>query len=155
MRTASAWAAVIAIFLVGILVGVLATLVWTGVRPGPAPPPGPGPGGGPPPDGAFFLERMGRALELTDEQSEEIAEILRASREEAEGFRREMHERFREHMDRTRAAIEEVLTPEQRERFERFNRRYGRWAERFLMERMRERGPRPGPGRGGRLGREP
>lgn len=58
-----------------------------------------------------FLRRMGRDLELTMEQQEKIDAILKESQEKT---RKALHEQFQE----TKAAFREVLTPEQRERFD-------------------------------------
>lgn len=83
----------------------------------------------PPPGGALwmlgergqgFLDVLSERLDLTDVQRERIMDILLEQRERVDASLRQMRPRFEEHLGSTRAAIREVLTPAQRERFERF-----------------------------------
>jgi Spy/CpxP family protein refolding chaperone len=96
-------------FALGLVVGVLfARSVFL-----PRPPMGfhHGPGGGPPGYGMMmgFLERR---LDLSKEQSEKIERIVEASRAQADSIRAQ-----------ARGQIQQVLTPEQREKWERMNNR--------------------------------
>jgi len=121
------------LFLFGILIGALGMHLYYAQRF-----PGPRPGGGPPHQrgmGPFFVERLERDLELTPEQIGRIEEIVHESRIEFEGLRREMRPRLRDQMDRTTERIAEVLTPEQREKFERLRGRPDRRMERFFLGR--------------------
>jgi Spy/CpxP family protein refolding chaperone len=58
-----------------------------------------------------FLRRMGRDLDLTREQREKIDKILSESQEQT---RKALHEQFQQ----TKAAFREVLTDEQKARFD-------------------------------------
>jgi Spy/CpxP family protein refolding chaperone len=118
-------AAVLALFLVGIGVGILGTHLYLLHARGPA--------DGPAPGAARFHARMERALDLTEEQKRQVRAILRDSRREADALHREMLPRVRAHMEATADRIREVLTPEQRERFDEFRRRQGRRAEHFFL----------------------
>ena len=131
------------LFLLGVLVGALAMQLYHSVN---APDPRRLPGRGPAhrPDFADLLERR---LDLTPDQVQRIDVILAESRAEAEAFHEEMLPRVREQMERTRERISEVLTPEQRERFEELHRRHRGRAERFFLGRR--------PGRRGEMGPPP
>jgi len=59
---------------------------------------------------------------------------------EADEIRRELRPRLEQHLERTRARFEALLTPEQRAKFERLYRE-DRRAERFFLENP----PRPAP----------
>ena len=87
----------------------------------------------------MFGEVLERRLELSEQQSRQIREILQATRRESAQMRREMRPRIEELLERTRNEIEEVLTPEQRERFEKMRRQRHRRMDQFLL------GPPPGP----------
>ena len=65
------------------------------------------------------------------------------SRVEGHALREEMRPRVTEMMRRTTERIEEVLTPEQRERFAELQEQHRGRAERFML------GPPGGPGRRG------
>lgn len=125
MRRSTAIAAVIGLFLVGILVGVFGThlfylhhlrepgwLVKAGTR--------------------LLAADLKRDLDLTPEQEREIDAILAESRQDVIALRREMTPRVLAILDRSRSRIAEVLTPEQRQRFERFRERRGARLRRFL-----------------------
>jgi Spy/CpxP family protein refolding chaperone len=58
-----------------------------------------------------FLRRMGRDLDLTQEQRDRIDKILTESQEQT---RKAVHEEFQ----RTKTAFREVLTPEQQTKFD-------------------------------------
>ncbi len=80
-----------------------------------------------------FAARLERHLDLTEKQRRLIDEIVAESRSEANALHDEMLPRVREHMRRTHDRILEVLTPEQRERFEELSSRHHRRAERFFL----------------------
>ena len=150
MRRPVALLSIACVFLVGILVGALGThllYVRSFPRPDELPRGGrPGLRGGPA-VGPRFAERLERQLGLSEEQRREIDEILRESRKESNGLHDEMLPRIRAQVERTRQRIFEVLTPEQREEFERLREEH-RGAERFFLGGdVRHR--RKGPGRRG------
>ena len=103
---------------------------------------------GPPP---FFGGRLGprleRHLELTPEQGEQLRDILDETRREAEALRRDLAPRMREVLERSEERIREILTPEQRQRFEEIRRQHRRRSDRFFGGRGERRGPgrRPPP----------
>jgi len=131
------------LFLLGILVGALAMHLYHEVRSSDHPRFA-GPGRTHRPD---FSQRLERELDLTPEQMQRIDVILAESRAEGEALHAEMLPRVREQMERTRERIAEVLTPEQRERFEELHRRFRGRAERFFLGHR--------PGRRGEMGRPP
>jgi Spy/CpxP family protein refolding chaperone len=151
MKRPVALLSIACVFLVGILTGALVThllYVRSFPQPGERPRferPGMrgGPGGGP-----RFVERLQNQLGLTPEQRSEIDEILRQSRIESDEIHEEMLPRIRAQLDRTRQRIFEVLTPEQREEFERLRKEHRGRAEQFFLGGEMRRG-RPGR-RGGR-----
>lgn len=80
---------------------------------------GPGGGrGGFGPGGDRLLERFVRNLELSEEQREQVRQILDESRERMMTHRHEVQEQLRELSSDTRDRIGQLLTPEQRERLE-------------------------------------
>jgi hypothetical protein len=135
-------AAVVSLFFVGVVVGALGTHLFYAkqLRQAAAPPE------------AFvrgFEMQLERALDLTPDQMTSIREILREGHLESERLREELRPRVRAHMERMHARIDEVLSPEQRERFEEFRERQGRRADMFFL------GPGHGPGHGPPPGRGP
>jgi Spy/CpxP family protein refolding chaperone len=62
-----------------------------------------------------FLRRAGRDLQLTPEQRERLDKIIKESQERT---RKVMSPYLREELQRTRAEFREVLTPEQRPKFD-------------------------------------
>lgn len=88
--------------------------------------PPPGRGG---PGGAIFPRNpsFARQLDLTPQQRQQIEEILRAERSKADSVLRAVRPVLRARYDSANASIRAVLTPEQRDRFDR------------LRERRRER----------------
>lgn len=132
------WAllALAGLFLLGTLAGGLGAHLYY-ARAIDRPPPGP-----PPIFGRFMGPRLERALDLTPEQADQLRRVLEESRREAEAMRREMAPRMREMMVRGEARIEEILTPEQHERFDELRRRHRHRAERFFGGRDGRRGPR-------------
>lgn len=104
----------------------------------PAAPPAPAaesrPGARPP---VFAEGPLDGRLELTRAQRDSISLILTRDRARADSLYREFRPRLRSRFDSTAAAVEAVLTPEQREEWRRIRQeRRGRW-------RDGERGPRP------------
>lgn len=142
MKRSIAFVYVLGLFLLGILIGALGMHLWDAQRPAPGPFGGRGgmqrpghemrrgPGHGP---GPFFLERLGRQLDLSPEQKESIAEIIDESHREAGALREEILPKVHAQLEQTRQRILEVLTPEQRERFEEFDRRHRRTLERGVL----------------------
>ncbi len=111
---------VLVVFLAGLGTGIVAT-PWLGL--GPRPGFGPGRGGPPvPPISGRMLERIGPRLGLSDEQSERLAVLFDARRERfrtiGREMRREMRDRFAAEQETLRAAIAEILSPEQMHLFE-------------------------------------
>jgi hypothetical protein len=94
---------------------------------------------------AGFLNRMERHLGLSAEQMRQIEQILAQSHAESEAIRAEVLPRVRGQMERTHQRLLDVLTPEQREKFEKLRRRHHGWTERFLLGHGHGP-PRPGYG---------
>ena len=118
-------------FVAGALGGVAADRLLA-----PSPPAAqgvPGPPGRAGPGGAIFPRNLplARQLDLTPEQREQSDTLLREERTKADSVLRAVRPVLQARYDSASAAIRAVLTPEQRERFDRFreNRR----------ERMRPR----------------
>lgn len=145
MRRGLAVLAVIGLFLIGVLIGAFAThlfyvrLLWQ-------------PWGSTSERVRMFSERLDGRLDLTREQRREIDHILEDSRREARAIRDDVRPRIEAQLRQTRERIEAVLTPEQREKFERLARRHRRWAEQFFLGppggRRGPSPPPPGKGRG-------
>jgi Spy/CpxP family protein refolding chaperone len=111
---------VLVVFLAGLGAGIVAA-PWIGF--GPRPGFGPGRGGPPvPPISGRMLERIGSRLDLSDDQSERLSALFDARRERFRSIgremRREMRARFVAEQETLRAAIAEILTPAQMERFD-------------------------------------
>jgi Spy/CpxP family protein refolding chaperone len=118
---------VLAVFCVGLAGGVLIgrrlpidRVAERGFRrPPDGPGPGPlGPGRGGPMRG-LLLERLGRDLDLTADQRTQIDAVLTSRRTRLEELRRDVNERFDAEQRELLDEIRKVLTPEQREKFER------------------------------------
>jgi Spy/CpxP family protein refolding chaperone len=132
----TALAAVFSLFVVGVLVGGFAVHLYYAEQPR----------GGWDRGERFrsvrFVERLERDLSLTTEQRARIDEILQQARIESDRLHRELVPRVREHMERTRAEIRDVLTPEQQAKFDALRERYRERAEHFLLGRgARGHGP--------------
>jgi len=140
MNKSIAFVAVLGLFILGILIGALGMHLVYAHR-FPAPPERPEEAGM---HGRAFFARLDRHLELNADQRERIGQIMLESREAGEEMHEEMLPRVHELMDSTRASILEVLTPAQRQKFERLMRRHRRDAEHFFLGR----GPRDGRGQG-------
>jgi len=132
VKRSLALVSVAGLFLLGILIGALGMHLYYATKfPGP---PGFGPRGHRP-GGPFMGERLERELGLSVEQKQRIDEIIRESRVEGEALREEMFPRVHAQMERTRERIMEVLTPEQREKFEELRHRHRGRADRFFLGR--------------------
>lgn len=138
MKKPVALVAMAALFLIGALAGALATHLYYArqlQRPG-----------GPPAMAAErFAMRLERQLELTAEQKQRIDEIIRESHEESRALREQLSPEVRAHMERTHERILEILTPEQREKFEEVRRRNRRRFDQFFLGPGRGRGHGHGP----------
>lgn len=126
-----------AVFLAGAAVGAAFERART-----PDPPPVAGPPHGRPP--IFAAEGpLGERLGLTAAQRDSIRQILERDRRRAETLYREFHPRLRARFDSTRAAVDSVLTPEQRAEWERRRARHHMRREHRPL-RPRERRPPAG-----------
>ena len=118
MKRSTAIAAIVALFLVGVLVGVLGThlfylrhlrepgwLVKAGTR--------------------LAAAELKRNLDLTPQQEQQVGAILADAQRDVISLRREMTPRVLAILDRARVRISAVLSPEQREKFERLRQRRG------------------------------
>jgi len=78
------------------------------------------------PEGGIFFERrgepFGEELDLSEEQRTRVDSLLEAQRTKADSLMAAMEPRLKALMDSTNAAIEEALSPEQREQFRRMQR---------------------------------
>jgi len=132
MKRTIAFTCVVGLFLLGILVGALGMHLYYAQK---FPPPGSRGGGPREMAGSFHIERLERRLGLTPDQKRRIDDILVDSRAEADAMRRELGPRVRAHAESVRERIREVLTPEQRDRFDQMRRRERRHADRFFLGR--------------------
>ena len=136
MRRWQAFAALAVLFVLGLVSGGLGAHLYYAralARP-PAPPP---------PFGGRLAPRLERHLDLTAEQRERLREILDQTRLEAEALRRDLAPRMRDVMERSEQRIREILTPEQRQRFEELRRDHRRRSDRFFGGPGDRRGRRP------------
>lgn len=85
-----------------------------------------------------FLRRAQRELELTADQRERIGRILRESQERTRHLMEPVTPQIREELKRTRAEFVQVLTPDQRKRFEEL-------AREQKKQQQRAREPRNAP----------
>ena len=123
MTKLAAWASLLSLLGVGVIIGGLGMhLLYAGDRGSfehrPLRGDGP-PGGWHPRDGhGPLVGHLSEELELTDEQVAEIEVLLEQVRAEGERMRREMRPKLLAQMQRAHQGILDVLTDEQRERFE-------------------------------------
>jgi Spy/CpxP family protein refolding chaperone len=129
-----AFATVAALFLSGVAIGALGMRLID-ERRGPF---GPQPGPPPPP---IAVEELQRELDLSPPQREAVARILQESRRQGDEIRREVRPRLEAHLADTERRLMEVLTPEQRERFDALRRQ-----RRVRPDRLFLGGPPPGQG---------
>ena len=78
-----------------------------------------------------IVDDMREGLALSEDQADQIEAIIERHRDEFEAIRSEMEPRIQGHMDQVNAEIKQVLTPQQREE----------WERRFVKERHRWSGP--------------
>ena len=127
MKRSLAILAVVAVFLVGVAGGVFGTHVFyarTLRRPG-----------GLADVGFRFLSAdLGRRLRLTPAQRREVHRILEDTREEIAATRARMLPELRATMIASQEEIAALLTPEQRQEFERLKRAQAERMRRFLGE---------------------
>ena len=94
--------------------------------------------------------RLTRELDLSDEQVVEVNDILLSTQGELEIIRDEVAPWIEETIRESKARIEEILTPEQKERFEVMVERFEGAREQWRMRhRHRNRGGRGNEGGGG------
>ena len=115
------------VFLIGLGAGTVGTN-WLNSGPpigrsfGPGGPRGPGGPGRPNPPIPFvnerLVERLSNSFDLTDDQNDRLEALLDSQQENFREFRREMVERFAHARDKFHAALSEILTVEQMQRFE-------------------------------------
>ncbi len=111
---------VLVVFCAGAAAGVFIERRFDGPRSWRGGPPsgvGPGTGRGGPPS-EILLRRLSNDLDLDATQREEVARILRESRERVEGLQRDVRQQFDREQQNLREEIRKVLRPEQQERFE-------------------------------------
>ncbi len=134
------------VLLAGLLIGIAADRLWLtrhwgrGGRPGigfaDGPRGGPGRPGGPPgmmrggfpamsPEHAAerrreVVKRLTRELDLSEAQQHAVDSIMAANEGEFRALEQEMRPRMRAFLEKSRAQIDSVLTPAQRERFHKF-----------------------------------
>ena len=133
--------AVCALFLSGVAIGALGMHLYYAqrlMRPGEPPALA----------GRFLVGHLTRQLDLSQEQQAEIRVILDESRQAGAELRQRMRPEVEDLLLQTREAIEEVLTPEPRERFDEMHRFDRRPLERLFLGPERGRPGRGGPGRG-------
>jgi Spy/CpxP family protein refolding chaperone len=108
-------------FAAGALGGVAADRLLDSRGPGFGPPPGQGGGPAGSGGGAIFPPGLplARQLDLTPEQRRQIGAILTAERAKADSVMRAVRPVLQARYDSTSAAVRALLTPEQRERFDR------------------------------------
>lgn len=103
-----------------------------------------------------FLLRLGRDLNLTQEQRRELEGIVEESRRRMMELRGQMGPQLETIRERAHERLETILTPEQRARWIEFRRRHWERMRRMrpFMHGMRGRGPMgPRRGRGMGMGR--
>jgi len=77
-----------------------------------------------------FIQLLERRLELSSEQREQIGQIMREGQERIRELRSTIDPQLRKELQQTRERIRAVLSPEQREQFERMMKRPARRTER-------------------------
>jgi Spy/CpxP family protein refolding chaperone len=141
------------IFLAGGVTGALLTAKfgrqWVGQRPAPGQ------------WGDGHLRRLARHLELRPEQVEQLKPIVRRNMEELGRLRAESMTESRAVFERMEREISAQLTPEQRSKFDEYNREARERVRRFMQKRPggtghgdRREGPPGSPPAGG-MPREP
>jgi len=127
VRRSTAFAAVLALFLVGVLVGVLGTHAFYFHQMRQP--------GGLAAFGTRLLARdLERRLDLSTRQKAEVDRILVQTRAESADLRRETLPRVLAILDRTHRSIEAILTPRQRAIFERYRERHQERLRHFFVD---------------------
>ena len=139
MKQVTASLAVLALLLLGFLAGVLGTHLFYARKFEKA-------GSLPMMASEFFAERLKRDLDLTEEQSDAIEEILDETRQRADTVRRELRPQVAALMEDSSERIREILTPEQRQEFEKLRAKHRRLADMFFLGPPGRRGPGGPPG---------
>lgn len=85
-----------------------------------------------------ILTRLDARLHLSPEQRTQVEMILTKARRQVASLQVEVRPRFQEVRDATRKEIGQVLTPDQRQQFDRIQ---ARWESRVAMLRARLIGP--------------
>ena len=102
---------IVGTFLLGVAVGTGGTYLFWKQQPTPSPS-----------SPQALLDDLGRTLELTARQRDEIEIILKRSREAYQELRNQNRPQFLALRDLMREQIREKLTPEQQVRYEKWNR---------------------------------
>ena len=111
---------VLAVFCLGLAAGVVLGRSMPPPRGGPGGAPGMrgrGPGGPPP---GLLIDRLEKDLQLTADQKARVETIFKERRGRLESVQREVVARAEQEQRDLQAAIREVLTPDQRQRFDRW-----------------------------------
>jgi protein CpxP len=133
----------LAIFVLGMFCGSVGER-WMGRHLGPpgggrfsrwGPPPRGERGG--PPSGRKMLGRLSHELDLSEEQREKIESILKKIRDQMRNVHQDVEKTMKPILEKSKAEIREILTPEQREAYDKFNEKMDR------NRRGRGRGRRP------------
>ncbi len=95
--------------------------------------------------GHHFVERLEHELDLTDDQRDEIEEILARAHDQGEALRHEVRPKMQALFDAIASEIDTILTPEQREEFQRLRESQRGRMERFLGPRRRPGAHGPPP----------
>jgi len=135
--------AVVALFLSGISIGALGVVLLG--HHGGAPEGAPGAlmrSPIPPPE--VFIDHLSRQLGLDDDQKGKIEVILAESEKRSDEIRREIRPRLEAQIEETHRRISELLTPEQRQKFDEFRRQMHRRSDRFFLGEHAH-GPMHGP----------
>ena len=82
-----------------------------------------------------MVNRLDRRLDLTDAQRAQVEQIIRRSHTRIDGMWNDVHPRVRAEIDRANQEISNILTPEQRAKFERLKFHVGRRGSRGGTER--------------------
>jgi Spy/CpxP family protein refolding chaperone len=80
--------------------------------------------------GKHWLRRLDRSLDLTDEQEKQVKSIIDRRTERMIRSLDEVHTNMHEEFNATNAEIEQLLTPDQREKFQRMQSRWHSGAKR-------------------------
>ncbi len=119
MNTSKVILATLVIFIAGLVTGAVlvrqSSWVRRAVRPPVTRPGGPGTPGI---MRVEFLRRLQRELDLSPEQKERIEKILKEGQEESRRIMEPVMPELRQQFSRTKDQFREVLTPEQRRKFD-------------------------------------